>query len=278
MTTTAVADVLAMADAAEFAAYADAWAAAPPETAGALGMFSARTGPYTVLGCWALPGAPMLNRVTGAGLQPLDAAALAEAVGLLHRNGCVCQVSLRDDAPGAAETAAWLTRRGFREGYAWMRFVLPGGAGPPPVPGGLTARVCAPGDAAAYGDAFATGYELPPAFAGVAAGLVGRPGWTCVIAETPEGLPAGTGAMRVDGGVAWLGMGATVPAARGRGAQRAVLAARIRGARGLGARLIVTETGERSPGMPDASYRNILRAGFAEAGLRRNLVAPAPGR
>jgi hypothetical protein len=37
----------------------------------------------------------------------------------------------------------------------------------------------------------------------------------------------------------------------------------------------VTETGERVPGKPSNSYRNILRAGFAEAYLRANFMSAA---
>ena len=49
-----------------------------------------------------------------------------------------------------------------------------------------------------------------------------------------------------------------------RGAQSALLAARIRQARELGCRWVATETGETRPDQPSHSYRNILRAGFTE--------------
>jgi hypothetical protein len=41
-----------------------------------------------------------------------------------------------------------------------------------------------------------------------------------------------------------------------------------------GARTAVTETGERMPDKPSASYRNILRAGFQERYLRQNWMSP----
>src|SRR5690242_3717429 len=90
-----------LADRAEFAAYADIWAAAPPAAAAALGLVAARVGPYDVVGCASAPDVPLLNRVLGVGLEELDAEALAAAVALLHGRGCVCQVSLRADAAGA---------------------------------------------------------------------------------------------------------------------------------------------------------------------------------
>ena len=45
-------------------------------------------------------------------------------------------------------------------------------------------------------------------------------------------------------------------------------------ARERGAEFVVTETGERVEGRPSTSYRNILRAGFAEAHLQANLHSP----
>jgi hypothetical protein len=53
-----------------------------------------------------------------------------------------------------------------------------------------------------------------------------------------------------------------------------LLAARIDAARAAGAVSLATETGERVPGAPDQSYRNILRAGFREAYLRANWHSP----
>ena len=52
------------------------------------------------------------------------------------------------------------------------------------------------------------------------------------------------------------------------------MAARIGHARELGLELVVTETGERVPGRPSNSYRNIVRAGFRPAYVRPNFVSP----
>ena len=40
--------------------------------------------------------------------------------------------------------------------------------------------------------------------------------------------------------------------------------------------MVVTETGELEESRPSSSYRNILRAGFREAGVRANFRAPRP--
>jgi hypothetical protein len=82
----------------------------------------------------------------------------------------------------------------------------------------------------------------------------------------------------VENGHAWFGGAGTVPAARGRGGQNAIMAARMRRAVAEGAHTFVTETGERVPDRPSSSYRNILRAGFAERYVRANWLSPQPSR
>ena len=76
--------------------------------------------------------------------------------------------------------------------------------------------------------------------------------------------PAGAGALYAAEGVAYLGFAATLAEHRGKGAQNALLATRIRRAAELGCDLVITETGERTGNRPSNSYRNILRAGFEE--------------
>jgi hypothetical protein len=74
-------------------------------------------------------------------------------------------------------------------------------------------------------------------------------------------------------GVAWLGFGATLEVARGRGGQSALFAERLRDARDQGCRWAVTETGEESDEEPvNHSFRNMIRAGFKLAYARRNWV------
>ena len=58
--------------------------------------------------------------------------------------------------------------------------------------------------------------------------------------------------------IGWLGFAATLPDYRGRGAQSAILAARIEDARKQGCRMVTTETGELEEGRPGNSYRNIV--------------------
>jgi GNAT superfamily N-acetyltransferase len=90
----------------------------------------------------------------------------------------------------------------------------------------------------------AEGYGMPEACAGLIAALVGRAGYHCFLAWGGE-RPTGAGALPVVGQSGWCGVAATLPEARGRGAQNALLAARICRAAKLGCTAVYTETNLR---------------------------------
>jgi GNAT superfamily N-acetyltransferase len=165
-----------------------------------------------------------------------------------------------------------LEERGFVRDYGWMKFSR--GVGPRQAQSGLHVIRIERDRADDFGAVVTGGYGMPEWTGPLAANVVGRPGWSCYVAYEGES-PAGAGALFVHQGVGWLGFGATLPDFRGRGAQSAILAARIEDARQQGCSSVVTETGELAEGRPSSSYRNILRAGFREAGVRPNYRAPS---
>ena len=120
----------------------------------------------------------------------------------------------------------------------------------------------------------AAGFGLPPAVAPWVGALAGRAKWVCVMAFA-DTSPVAAGAVYVDGEYAWLGFGATLETHRRHGAQTALIARRLSEAAARGARVAVTETGERLADKPSNSYRNILRAGFEEMYLRQNYMSPS---
>ena len=121
----------------------------------------------------------------------------------------------------------------------------------------------------------AGGFEIPQSVTAMLSHLPGRPGWSWYLAHDGE-TPVACGALFVHGRHGWLGQAATLPAHRRRGAQSALIAARIGAAAAAGAEVVVTETGEIVDDRPTISYRNILRAGFRAAYLRPNYVSPPP--
>jgi GNAT superfamily N-acetyltransferase len=155
-----------------------------------------------------------------------------------------------------------LERRSYRPARTWMKFERDASAAPAAE---TDARVEATHDRALVESLFGD-----PTFAA----MVGAPGWSYFVAWF-DGEPGASGALYVDGATAWLGIGFTLDRFRRRGAQSALLSARIEAARSLGATRMTTETGELLPDTPASSYNNIRRAGFKEAYLRPNWSSPA---
>ena len=173
-------------------------------------------------------------------------------------------------APEHAHLEDELSRRGYTRGYAWMKFERDA---TPPAPAETDLRVEETLAADAFGLVTAEGFGIPPEVNSAMTAIVGAPGWSVFVAYEGD-EPAGCGALYCDGAVGWLGIGATRPQFRRRGAQNAILAARIVRAGELGASRVTTETGVLDESRPNGSYRNILRAGFREAYVRDNWLSP----
>ena len=170
-----------------------------------------------------------------------------------------------------------LEERGFVHDYGWMKFSR--GTAPRQAQSDLRVVRIGEGAAADFAGVVVGGFGMPEWTRPLAANVVGRPGWSCYVAYDGE-TAAGAGALFVHGvpgaevrEVGWLGLGATLPDFRGRGAQSAILAARIEDARKQGCATVTTETGQRVDDRPSNSYRNIVRAGFRERGVRPNYRA-----
>ena len=168
--------------------------------------------------------------------------------------------------PDHPELVEALPRLGYAPARAWMAFELSDAATEAPA---NELRVEETHNANAFALTLVEGYGIPAEAQGLFAPLVGLPGWHCFLAWSGD-EPAGCGALYVEGRLAWLGMAATRPDHRRRGAQIAILLERIEAARALGAEALYTETGAAAADGPGPSYRNILRAGFRESYLRAN--------
>ncbi|MDX6479904.1 MAG: hypothetical protein QOG85_414 [Gaiellaceae bacterium] len=219
--------------------------------------------------CFAAPGVPdiQLNRVAALGVaRPPTDEELGEIEAFFVAAGTRCAISTADPALGDR-----LRARGYTAGYSWMKFARD--SSPPAAPAGTQLTVEETADPLEFGRTVGTAFGLPDAVASFFGGIVGREGWTMLVAR--DGVtPVGGAALFVHRGVGWLGIAGTLPEHRGKGAQNALLAARIERGRELGAHAFTTETGEQVAGRPGGSYRNILRAGFAESYLRPNFAAP----
>ena len=256
----------------EFEASADLWRAAPEavRTANAVELHDV-AGAHCMTSGGIEPPA-LFRRAVGLGAAREASEADLEAV-LAHMGSRGLRYCVPVAAPyRPAAFGAWLERRGFTRGYAWMKFSRACGE-KLEASTDLDVRVVGREHGADFGRVVAEGFGLPAAIAAWVSALPGRPHWVCVMAFAGP-APAAAGAAYVEGEYAWLGFGATLPALRRHGAQNALLARRLAEAAARGARTAFTETGERLPDKPSNSYRNILRAGFHERYLRHNYLAP----
>jgi GNAT superfamily N-acetyltransferase len=245
---------------AEIEALRSMFDALPEDVAGPLGVATLELGEALAVRAPAAPQSPEVNHALGISTaDQLDALSGFYGVG---RHA----VSPR---PGV-DLDADLRARGYEPGYSWMKF----SRRPGDVPSAESDfRIVEVGAEAGedFGRAVAEGFGLSEEFATWLALLPGREDWhTFVAYDGAE--PAAGGAVHVFEEVAWCGLGATRPSFRRRGAQRAILAARVRRAAELGCTLVVTETGELLDDRPSNSYRNILRAGFEPQYLRANYL------
>jgi GNAT superfamily N-acetyltransferase len=243
------------------------WESVPAEVADERGIEVRDFGPIQVTVAKALGQVGMLNLVLGTA-EAAERSDLAAAVAWAEERSTP-YVSVTPSLPGTAAAEEWLRGEGFEPTYAWMKFVRD--PHPPrfPAPDGVeVVEVTAP-DQEPFGTIAALGFGMPAWGAELFAHLPGRDGWRCYVARV-DGEACGCGAMVIEDGVAELGIGATLEAARGRGCQTAVLRRRILDAAEAGCHTLLVETGERVPNLPSASYRNILKAGFEEAYLRPN--------
>lgn len=226
-------------------------------------------GGATVVRVPAAPESPMLNRVVGLGLERPATEADVDAALAAIGPDVAFYVAV---APGArpAELPTWLRTRGLSPGWGWMAFRR-GVEDLPVVDTALRlAGAVTPHERAAFARIVRISYGLPEAVELPIAGAHDR-GWQCWIALDSD-EPIGAAALFAADGVAYLGLAGTLPDHRGKGAQSALLARRIRSAAELGCELVVTETGERRDGRPSGSYRNIVRAGFTEVGVTANWI------
>ena len=212
------------------------------------------------------PASLMLNRAVGLGHEsaPTDEALDAVEAALA---GTTAYVAVAP-GPHAADLRSLLAGRGYEPGWGWMQFTRGVEPSAAPATGLEVVEVADAATADAAARVIADAYGLPPAVVPWFAALPAS-GWT-LVAALDGATVAGAAALFAADRAAYLGFAGTAVAHRGRGAQGALLAERIRRAAALGCDLVVTETGERLPDRPSASYRNILRAGFSEAYVVEN--------
>ena len=250
--------------------YLDAFRAVPPALARQHGIAHTTFEGVTCTRVADLPRSRIFNHVFGLGRYVPASDEQLDRIADFYGEDTYFVTLARDAEP--RDLAARLEARGFVPDYAWTKFQR--GVDPPaPVETELRVQPIRPQHARDFGRIIAAGFELPGFTGRWLAALFARPRWTCFLAFAGS-EPAATGTLFVCRGVGWLSFAATLPEFRRRGAQSALLAARIQAAAQLGCSKVVGETGALEEGRPSNSYRNIVRAGFEPIYDRPNYRSP----
>jgi len=254
----------------EAAVWGDCFRAASAEEAAACGTHL-DTGPAGTM--MAASGVDVLafNRLLGFGVEQPATQAMVDAVVASYAAAGVSRFFIQvSPAARPPQVYDWLAARGFRHHNNWVK-LFRRVEDPPQVSTDLHVRPVGPEHAEAFAGIVALAFEWPDRVMPWLARLVGRVGWHHYLAFDGD-VPVATGALYVHDGIGYLGPAATLPACRGRGAQGALIARRLRDAAALGCSWLVTETAEDRPGHSAPSMRNMLRYGFEIAYRRPNYL------
>jgi N-acetylglutamate synthase-like GNAT family acetyltransferase len=153
---------------------------------------------------------------------------------------------------------------------SWMKFVRRT-ARVEALPCELKIRSAAPRDAKRVGRILAPAFDLPEEAGALLAAGIGLDRWDYFVAEDDNRIVAAA-AIYTRGDDGYLAFAATLPEARRRGCQRALMAVRLEHAQRMGCKRVFTETGMPVEGKAGSSYRNILRVGFDELHVRDNFA------
>lgn len=250
-------------------AFADLYRCAEPDDP--LGFRLHQIGSVTVM---AAPGTDVLalNRVLGLGLdEPATEAVLDAVCAVFEEAGSprfFVQVSPAAEPPALYD---WLAIRGLRHRNDWVKLYR-ATADPLPVQTDLRIEEVGPEYGEPFGRMVAPAFDWPEAMEGLLARSVGRPGWRHFFAFDGD-EPVAVAGLFVSAHGGYLGPAVTSEEHRGRGAQSALIARRLREAAALSVDLVTVETAAETEEHPVVqSYRNLLRLGFQEAYRRPNYL------
>lgn len=163
-----------------------------------------------------------------------------------------------------------LLRRGFEPYNNWVKLYRPTGR-VPQVETNLRVEAIGVDWAREFSEIFLTSFQWEPALADWLVSAVGRANWKHYLAFDGD-RPVATSAAFFQGDFVWIDFASTLTEYRGRGAQSALLARRIRDATEAGCKYLVVETAKPSPENPSTSHRNMIRHGFVSAYNRPNYL------
>lgn len=252
----------------------DLHACATPELRAKLGIKGEKIGASFVSVASKLPvSAIVVNRAIGLGLGATETELTVRRAVEAYTSAGVARFFVQVHPEAQPPTlASMLQALGLQKARGWQKFSRGRDPVPPPRTD-LQVKLIGIEHASISAKIACDGFDLGDDAQPWLALLPTSDRWRVFVAFDGE-QAAGTGAIFIDGDTAWTDFGATAPAFRQRGAQSALLAARVQYALDHGCKQIYTCTGEDVPGDPQHSYSNIVRCGFKETYLRANYAPP----
>ncbi|HWC84528.1 MAG TPA: GNAT family N-acetyltransferase [Pseudonocardiaceae bacterium] len=242
---------------------------APPQVRAALGMRTARIGGGVAL-LMRAEGGRFWSKAVGLGFDvPVSGELLDEVIDFYQSNHARMAVLQVAPAVLPLDWARLREERGIQEGASWLKLAHDLSWIELPADAPRVTRV-GPDQAARWATVLVRGFGL--AETGVVdiwAATVGRPGFVAFAAWDGAKMIAAANLFRYGNTVSLCGA-ATLPGYRRRGAQSALLAARLADARETGCQWAFAETGAETAGAHNASLHNMRRAGFSVRYARAN--------
>ena len=245
------------------------WKSVVPDAVTESGVEVENFGPVLATAFGDLPETVGLNQIQGAA-EPgaVSGGYLAEAVEWMRAREVDYRIAVAEARPCSAEAEGWLGQRGYERGGAWVKLVLDLDAMPPLEDNGIV--VYELGDQESDGEGLslilAEAFEMPITAGTLFFSLPMAERWRCYTAavDPGQGVVAAASTL-IQGEIAQLGPGATLPRARGRGCSRALLRRRLLDAAAAGCHTAFVEVGECGPERYAALRSNLLHADFEDA-------------
>lgn len=215
------------------------------------------------------PSAIVINRTIGIGIDTNASEKDIRSIVSLYRENLVTRYFVQIHPDHQPESIVeWLSGEGLKAGRGWQKFEWERA---PVVPSksDLTVREIDQRYGEDFGRIVCNAFDLGDQAYTWLAKLTNRPDWHVFMCFDGD-APAGTGALYVKNGYAWLDYHATAPEFRSRGCQGAIIKASLNRAIETGCAKAYTCTGVSVPGESQHSYNNILRAGFVQTYVREN--------
>ena len=245
------------------------WQAVSPATSNSFAMEYINDPRYLAIMMKKVP-AWFFNRVLGLGLQQqATGQMLDELTAYYQAHKLSFAISLSPLAQ-PKDLATQLAQRGFTEANRWAKMYRPATPAKA-IKTDLRIEQATPAQAGIFAEIIVKGFGVDPAMKPVfAEGMLAAQNRAYLAWDGDH--PVAAGMLTLAGEVGHLNTAATLPEARGRGAQGAIMAKRIEDSIAAGCRWIATETWLPARGETNHSYNNMLRHGFIKAYERPNLV------